>query len=346
MNTGTSRLLDQNEDAATLAFANLMRSNRNVLSAFLALVAPEIPKRDTWAVLPQRRTKFGRKMDIFIRSTIDDFSIVVEAKIRDAMKPYQFDAYVQHVISFETGRRPLLVWLVQRPRSVIGYNAAQARIVTWNELHRTLAELSAPDVVQFCDDLVSCGIVLPKAAIVKRQTYKGCKAEHALAILRNVRDFFQGLQGDVEEGSRTPLSLHVGRRNWNLYWNRRVWFYFEPTTQQRDVLAPYGFVCHLLLYHALYDTFDPRRIEHWSKTMVKFGLEFRRNVHGKWNYGCDAFAPLRLTSKTGLNYLFARRADELLRDFDWQDDASAVATGRTYLQWGLEMFDACLQDPN
>jgi hypothetical protein len=94
MNTGTSRLLDQNEDAATLAFANLMRSNRNVLSAFLALVAPEIPKRDTWAVLPQRRTKFGRKMDIFIRSTIDDFSIVVEAKIRDAMKPYQFDAYV------------------------------------------------------------------------------------------------------------------------------------------------------------------------------------------------------------------------------------------------------------
>jgi hypothetical protein len=54
----------------------------------------------------------------------------------------------------------------------------------------------------------------------------------------------------------------------------------------------------------------------------------------------------RFTSKTGLNYLFARRADELLRDFDWQDDASAVATGRTYLQWGLEMFDACLQDPN
>src|SRR5437764_14473408 len=88
----------------------------------------------------------------------------------------------------------------------------------------------------------------------------------------------------------------------------------------------------------------PSPAKQWSRTMTSCGLSFRRNVPGKWNYGCDIAPPIRLSSKAGLRYLFARQPDELLRDFDWRDDTAAIATGRRYLRWGLDIFDQCLRD--
>jgi hypothetical protein len=318
------------------------------MRAMIALFAPETARRQrNWIVSPQHRTHSGRKMDIFIRSTSDDTSIVVEAKIRDSIKTYQLDAYVEHVVRFETGRIPVLIWLVQRSRRVTGFNAANARFITWNDVHTSLRKITLPPVTQFCADLVSCKIVVFETSGKQKtrpKTYKGCKVDHAVRILRCVRDTFNELHGDVEEGANTPLGLHIGRNRWNLYWKRRVWFYFEPTTQQRDIFAPYGFVCHLLLYHAQYDELDSHRIEQWSNTMARLGLVFGRNVHGKWNHGCDTSAPIRLNSKVGVKYIGARRPVDMLQDFDWKDDASAIAAGHRYLAWGLDVVDQCLRD--
>ena len=338
------RITNQDEDAATAALAHLMCCQRAVMDRVIKVFAPDRPEApEQWVVSSQHPTRLGRSIDIFIRSAISDFSIVVEAKIRDGMKPYQFDPYIRYA-QLETGQHPSLVWLVCRPRTVIGSNVGDVRIVTWNELHAALTELTEPQCVEFCADLVSSGIVLTGAINTRRKTYKGCKADHAVGILRGIRNSFNDLEGDVEEGANTPLGLHVGRNSWNLSWKRRVWLYFEPTTSKRDVFAPYGFVCHLLLYHAQDDDFEPLRIEKWSITMAKLGLILSRNVHGTWNRQYKTLAPIKLTSKVGVKIVGAARPVDMIQNFDWQDDTAAIAAGRTYLSWGLEVIDQCLAE--
>ncbi len=336
-----TRLNSHDEDAASGALAQIFWQDNDALALFLNLIGVDNTQLESnWKISAQYPTKTGRSMDIFLRN--GSTSIVVEAKIGDVIKAFQFDSYARHVIEHETGKMPRLVWLVQHPRSVVGDLAKKARMITWHDIYNLLCKSAKSETQQFAQDLLSLRIAVPPHE--KKVTCKGYLPEHAVGILRGVRDGFDEIDGDVEENTRTPLSLHVGRSSWNLYWRKRVWFYLQPLTQQPNQIAPFGFVCHIILFNSEHDQFSSARIEQWSRILATMGLSLWRNESGKWHKGYRIEGPLRLSFKTGVKWIFAEQKTSTQSDFDWTNPREAIAAGREYLAWGLSVVDRCISE--
>jgi len=331
---GTS-IYSQDEDHATKVLAHVLANDSLALKAFVHLATPGESLQQDWEIQTQVETDRGHAIDLLLLN--GNQPIIVEVKIRDGIRAYQFDPYSKYV-ERKYGVIPKLTWLVKKPRQVFGTNAKNAVIVTWNQLLKSLEVSTNSETVRFCQQLKQFGI----ANLIEEHLPASSLQPRSVRILEAIQEQIGGLEGGVEENTRTPISLHVGRKEWNMHWNRRVWFYYQYLGGLRQQTGPFGFVCHLILYNKTMDEFCPDRLFKWSQIMNSHNLRFERNVHGKWNRGFEIHAPIRIETKVGLTGAFAERIPKMEINFDTKSDVAVIEAGVHYLNWGLNIIDECI----
>ena len=342
---------DRDEDSASAALSDLFVRCPQASKAFCDLVDPGgawFRSHQALQIENQHRTDRGRKLDILIRN--GNRAMIVECKVLDSIKPFQLRTYYDYWFD-KTGIEPLLVWLVQRPQKVIGWASDRAKQITWNQLNETLLRLNVPVrdkgiVTKFCEALEGARItVSPDKCKARKKLTKGYDQEHAFRILNQILASLPGVEGSVEEVNELPPALHLGRTKWRnkFRWIHRVFVYFQPCSQERNVICPFTYKVFLRIFrHGERDTYEQEANQFNRRAQIceKYGLRIKRSVPGKWRRGFDLKVPFSLPPKAGLKWISAYDPAEVdPKPFNWRDEKEAIKAGTLYCKRFLAIVD-------
>ena len=356
--TGKFDILYQDENSASGALAQLLRTSPCARQAFWKIArGPTAPEN-----LPAKLvidhlhlTDQGREIDLLLHG--GDFGVIVECKVRDGKKPYQFDAYVAYWRRTRS-TEPHLVWLLETDQPVLGDDRYPVTTITWRMLKEAL--IAAAETASIMEDILLRDFctALARAGIGQRARDKirpakraiGYEREHAARILNCIIAESDGITGKPITINTLPPALHAGRTEWSKLiddnWVERIWLYFTPLTTGINVKGPYYFRAQILLYQGGFCNKHSRKLNmvpKWSDKLRAKNLSLIRNEPKTWNRWMP-LAP-REGVHTDIRYIFAeeRVSDAKGRfPFDWRSDAEAIKAGVAYLRHFVRLFDQVL----
>ncbi|MEY4939458.1 MAG: hypothetical protein RIQ93_1193 [Verrucomicrobiota bacterium] len=362
--TATSRtgflIKYQDENSASGALAELLRSSPGARKVFWRLARKPSVLTDLPADLVVDHlhlTDQGREIDLLLHA--GHFGVIVECKVRDGKKPYQFDAYVSYWRRRHS-TAPHLVWLLEKDQEVLGDDRFAATTITWRMLKAALLTATPSSTVAearlmqgFCAALTEAGIgqgIDDQKRRPKRSV--GYDREHAAMILKGILGEVDGVEGaPIRINSLTP-AIHAGRPEWagrlDDPWVQRIWMYFTPLDSAPDQKGPYYFRAQVLLYQGGFCNHRSRSLglaPGWASKLQSQGMVLRKNEPNTWNRGMDLQPGEGVHA--GIRYIFAEESVSDARkrfEFDWRSDCAAIKAGAAHLNRFVELFDEVLKE--
>ena len=345
----------RDENSASGALCELLRHSTIALKIFWNLARPvggPVDLPPAVHIDHRHKTDQLREIDILLHSVA--FGVIVECKVGDEKKPYQFDAYVAY---WRRTRQttPHLVWLLERDRPVLGDKRFPVVTITWAALRAAL--LQAADgasireegkIREFCTALVKAGIGKSESASPRPlRVAKGYEPDHAERILTSILAECPGVVGAPMTINALSPAIHAGRPEWEEIlddeWVRRVWLYLSPLDKSVRGKSAYHFHAQVLLYHKGFGDKQAAAISHiprWAESLRKDGMTLHRNRSGTWNHGQELLRGEGVSP--GVFHIFAEESLQEAQErfaFDWRSDAAAVAAGRAHLMFYVDKFN-------
>jgi hypothetical protein len=341
----------KDENSASGALVQLLRGSPVALRCFLSLCEVDLSRaRPSLQIDHRHKTDEGREIDVLLHD--GDFGIIVECKVEDVQKHYQFNVYQQYWRRTRKSE-PKIVWLLKRTQNVLGNELRGATTITWNQLKDSLMMMGAGATAAeaslirgFCDCMVEAEICLkPGAVPVKRKICRGYDQIHAHRILTTIRDGVPGLVGGVEELNELPPALHIGRPEWKRMvsdeWVDRLWFYLDPVMRSAGVPSPYFFSGVIYLANngsgvGKIPSAQVARIPKWAAFLASKGFEVRKNCKGSWRRS-EVLTPPYAVSLP-LNYVTGKEMAPR-PNFRLNEDDLAIMSGIPHLRKLVETVD-------
>lgn len=346
------KIIHKDENSASGVLVDLLRVSPAALRCFLVLCEIDPSKAGPRLEVDHRhKTDQGREIDILIHD--GDFGIIVECKVEDVQKHYQFGVYQQYWRRTRNSE-PRIVWLLKKRQDILGNDVPGVVTVMWNQLKDRLTEVAdgAPPreagmIREFCACLDEAEICLkPGEAEVKRRIRRGYDHAHADRILTSIRDAIPGIvRKRPVEFTKLPPALHVGRPEWGRLapdeWVDRVWFYFDPIMKTPGVPMPYCFTAYIYLANdgsgsGKIPAAQLARIPKWATFLAGKGYEMTRNVGSNWHH--DGLLRPPYTVNPPVKFVHARDTSPG-PTFRLNEDSAAIESGITHLKRVLEVAE-------